>query len=45
MTLRFLTPPESAVVSALAALSCLGADDPVLRGAAFPRLPSGPTDL
>lgn len=32
---RFLTPPESAVVSALAALSCLGADDPVLRGALY----------
>jgi hypothetical protein len=32
---RFLTPPESAVVSALAGLSCLGADDPVLRGALY----------
>jgi hypothetical protein len=32
---RFLTPPESAVVSALAALSYLGADDPVLRGALY----------
>lgn len=32
---RYLTPPASAVVSALAALSCLGADDPVLRGALY----------
>jgi hypothetical protein len=32
---RFLTPPESAVVSALTALSCRGADDPVLRGALY----------
>ncbi len=32
---RFLTPPESALASALAALSCLGADDPVLRGALY----------
>jgi hypothetical protein len=32
---RYLTPPESAVVSALAALSCRGADDPVLRGALY----------
>jgi BrxA len=32
---RFLMPPESAVVSALAALSRLGADDPVLRGALY----------
>jgi hypothetical protein len=32
---RFLTPPESAVVSALAALSYLGADNPILRGALY----------
>jgi hypothetical protein len=32
---RYLTPPESAVVSALAALSCRGADDPILRGALY----------
>jgi hypothetical protein len=32
---RFLTPPDSAVVNALAALLCLGADDPVLRGALY----------
>jgi hypothetical protein len=28
---RYLTPPESVVTRALAALSCRGADDPVLR--------------
>jgi Putative inner membrane protein (DUF1819) len=32
---RYLTPPESAVVSVLAALSCRGADDPVLHGALY----------
>ncbi len=32
---RYLTPSESAVVRALAALSCRGADDPVLRGALY----------
>jgi hypothetical protein len=32
---RYLTPPESAVGSALAALSCRAADDPVLRGALY----------
>jgi hypothetical protein len=32
---RYLTPPESAVVSALTALSCRGADDPVLLGALY----------
>jgi len=32
---RYLTPPESAVVSALATLSCRGADDPILCGALY----------
>jgi hypothetical protein len=32
---RYLTPPDSSVISALAALSCRGADDPVLRGALY----------
>jgi len=32
---RYLTPPDSAVVSALAALSSRGADDPILRGALY----------
>jgi BrxA len=32
---RYLTPPARAVVSALAALSCRGADDSVLRGALY----------
>jgi hypothetical protein len=32
---RYLTPPDSAVVSALAALSSRGADDPMLRGALY----------
>ncbi len=32
---RYLTPPDSAVVGALSALACRGADDPVLRGALY----------
>jgi hypothetical protein len=32
---RYLTPPDNAVVSALAALSNGGADDPILRGALY----------
>jgi len=32
---RYLTPPGSAVMRALVALSCRGADDPVLRGALY----------
>jgi hypothetical protein len=32
---RYLTPPESVVTRALAALSCRGADDPALRGALY----------
>lgn len=32
---RYLTPPEGVVVTALAALSSRGADDPILRGALY----------
>jgi hypothetical protein len=32
---RYLTPPHSPVVSALSALACRGADDPILRGALY----------